>query len=203
LPPSAGPPEATDSPPSPSLPPWRPLLRGAREREGKRSPQNRWLQLATVAPDGTPRVRTLVFRGWADGAVLDLLTDGRSAKAEELARQPAVELCWLLPRARCQFRLRGTLQRLPATADAAERERQWDRLTPGGRALWAWPEPGAPLAPAVPFPEEWPAEAPRPAHFQLLRIALVHVELLELLGHPHRRRRWRGETDWAEEPLNP
>jgi pyridoxamine 5'-phosphate oxidase len=55
----------------------------------------------------------LVFRGWADGAVLDLLTDGRSAKHAELRQQPAVELCWLLPKARCQFRLRGELQALP------------------------------------------------------------------------------------------
>jgi pyridoxamine 5'-phosphate oxidase len=76
------------------------LLRGAREREG-RSPNARWLQLATVAGDGSPRVRTLVFRGWADGAVLDLLTDGRSAKPAELQQQPAVELCWLLPKALC------------------------------------------------------------------------------------------------------
>jgi pyridoxamine 5'-phosphate oxidase len=42
-----------------------------------------------------------------------------------------------------------------------------------------------------------------PEHFQLLRIALVQVELLELTGQPHRRRRWRLETGWQEEPLNP
>jgi hypothetical protein len=74
----------------------------------------RWLQLATVALDGSPRVRTLVFRGWADAAVLDLLTDGRSAKTIELQQQPVVELCWLLPQARSQFRLRGIVQSLPA-----------------------------------------------------------------------------------------
>ena len=71
------------------LPPWRPLLRAARQREG-RSPAARWLELATVAADGTPRVRTLVFRGWAEAAVLDLLTDGRSAKVAELEQQPVV-----------------------------------------------------------------------------------------------------------------
>ena len=48
-----------------TLPDWRVLLRGARQREG-RSPGARWLQLASVGTDGTPRVRTLVFRGWAD-----------------------------------------------------------------------------------------------------------------------------------------
>lgn len=92
-----------------ALPPWRRLLRTALEREG-RSAAARWLQLATVGLDGSPRVRTLVFRSWADGAVLDLLTDGRCANYAELRQQPAVELCWLLPKARCQFRLRGALQ---------------------------------------------------------------------------------------------
>ena len=57
----------------------------------------RWLQLATVAADGTPRVRTLVFRGWGAASHLDLLTDGRSAKLAELQANPAVELAWLLP----------------------------------------------------------------------------------------------------------
>ena len=117
-----------------TLPPWRPLLRAAKEREG-RSAAARWLQLATVAADGTPRVRTLVFRGWAEGAALDLLTDGRSAKPAELAQQAAVELCWLLPRGRCQFRLRGRLAPLPPAEEQAERERHWGLLSPGGRAL--------------------------------------------------------------------
>jgi pyridoxamine 5'-phosphate oxidase len=185
------------------LPPWRPLLRAAREREGRRSHQNRWLQLATVGVDGTPRVRTLVFRGWGGPAALDLLTDGRSAKGAELALQPAVEICWLLPRARCQFRLRGVVQALDPELEQQELERHWQALSPSGRALWAWPEPGRPLAGAGAFPQQWPTEAPRPEHFQLLRCVLNEVELLELCGHPHLRRRWRAETDWNEIRLNP
>ena len=188
-----------------SLPPWRQLLRGAQEREG-RLPQARWLQLATVGTDGTPRVRTLVFRGWAEPATLDLLTDGRSAKPAEVASQPAVELCWLFPRARSQFRLRGRVIGLPADEGTRERLGHWQRLTPEGRALWAWPPPGLPLDPAQPIapsPAHLPEEAPMPAHFLVLRIVLDQVELLELTGHPHRRRRWRGATDWDEEHLNP
>ena len=184
------------------LPSWRPLLSSAREREG-RSPQARWLQLATLAPDGTPRVRTLVFRGWAGPTALDLLTDGRSAKPAELAHQPAVELCWLLPRARSQFRLRGSLQTLAPEWVQRERERHWQMLSPGGRALWGWPAPGEPFDPEAAFPEQLADGSPLPDHFQLLRIALAQVELLELTGHPHRRRRWRGESGWAEERLNP
>jgi pyridoxamine 5'-phosphate oxidase len=193
-------PAAGEQPPADPLPPWRPLLRGARERDG-RSPASRWLQLATVAPDGTPRVRTLVFRGWAGPRTLDLLSDGRSAKAAELELQPAVELCWLLPRARAQFRLRGRLE--PPPQAQLERQRHWQALTPGGRALWGWPPPGAPLAAEDSFPQELPAESPQPDHFLLLRIALEQVELLELTAHPHRRRRWRRHTGWREELLNP
>ena len=115
--------------PADALPPWRPLLRAAREREG-RAPQARWLQLATVAADGSPRVRTLVFRGWAAAAQLDLLSDGRSAKATELAHQPAVELCWLLPRARCQFRLRGLQLTLSPPQALRERQRHWQAHMP-------------------------------------------------------------------------
>jgi pyridoxamine 5'-phosphate oxidase len=156
-----------------------------------------------VAADGTPRVRTLVFRGWAGPAALDLLTDARSAKPAELALQPAVELSWLLPRARSQFRLRGQLQELPAELESQERQRHWQALTPGGRAVWGWPSPGAPLDPEGPFPSELADGAPLPEHVQLLRIALSQVELLELTTHPHRRRRWQLETAWLEEPLNP
>ena len=184
------------------LPPWRLLLRGAREREG-RSPNARWLQLATVAGDGTPRVRTLVFRGWADDAVLDLLTDGRSAKHAELRQQPAVELCWLLPKARCQFRLRGGLLSLPDHEEGEARQRHWQGLSPTGRALWGWPEPGSPFDPSAAFPTEIADDMAMPDHFQLLRIALQQVELLELRDHPHQRRRWRRDGGWSEERLNP
>ena len=74
---------STDQGPVDSLPPWRPLLRGARQREG-RAAGSGWLQLASVAHDGTPRVRTLVFRGWTPSGDLELLTDARSEKPAEL-----------------------------------------------------------------------------------------------------------------------
>jgi pyridoxamine 5'-phosphate oxidase len=185
-----------------TLPPWRQLLSAAREREG-RSAAARWLQLATVAADGTPRVRTLVFRGWAEGAALDLLTDGRSAKPAELAQQAAVELCWLLPRARCQFRLRGMRQTLAPELEQGERQRHWRALTPGGRALWGWPSPGEPLEAGAAFPQALADDAAMPDHFQLLRLEISQVELLELTGHPHRRRLWRLASGWAEQCLNP
>ena len=81
------------------FPVWRQRLRAAQQREG-RSPSSRWLQLASVALDGTARVRTLVFRGWCGDRQLNLYTDQRSAKCDELRHQPHVELCWLMPKAK-------------------------------------------------------------------------------------------------------
>ncbi len=184
------------------LPPWRLLLRGALERQG-RSPQARWLQLASLAADGTPRVRTLVFRCWSGGAALDLLTDRRSAKSGELTGEAALELCWVLPKARCQFRLRGHRLPLAGEEERLTLDRHWLALTPRGRALWGWPSPGEPLQKEAPFPRELDDSAPRPEHFELLRVELQQVELLELQGHPHRRRRWQAASDWQEVWLNP
>lgn len=188
--------------PEEDLPPWRPLLRAARQREG-RNPHARWLQLGSVAPDGSPRLRTLVFRGWAGPAQLDLLTDGRSAKSAELKAEPRVELCWLLPKARMQFRLRGQRLTLIAAAELLARQRHWQQLRPKARALWGWPEPGVPLDAGAAFPAELADGTPLPECFALVRIVVEQVELLELTGVPHQRRRWRAERSWQEEPLNP
>lgn len=144
-----------------------------------------------------------MFRGWASASCLDLLSDGRSAKAAELARQPAVELLWLLPRPRCQFRLRGRQAQLPVELLGRERARYWRELSPSARSVWAWPDPGLALESDARFPPSLEGDQPIPAHFLLLRIALEQVELLELLEHPHRRRSWRQEDGWRERRLNP
>jgi len=184
------------------LPPWRPLLRGARQREG-RAPGAGWLQLASVAADGTPRVRTLVFRGWSADGALELLSDARSEKPVELSGQGQVELCWLFRKAREQFRLRGIAQVL-GESDAPEMLRDhWQRLTPGGRSVWAWPHPGQPFEPAGPWPQEVADGAPSPPHLVLIRIQIQRVEQLDLKPHPHRRLCWDRGDGWVERRLNP
>lgn len=185
-----------------SLPPWRPLLKAALQREG-RSSSSRWLQLATVASDGTPRVRTLVFRGWSAPAILDLITDGRSEKASELRSLPGAEICWLLPRAKSQFRLRSKPSQLSSAELLIQSQQHWQKLTPSARALWGWPKPGIPLQPEAAFPRELGENTPMPNHFKLINLEVYQVELLELCGQPHHRRRWLSSCDWSEELLNP
>ena len=184
------------------FPVWRQRLRAAQQREG-RSPSARWLQLASVALDGTARVRTLVFRGWTGDRQLNLYTDQRSAKCDELNLQPHVELCWLMPKAKQQYRLRGVIhlqspdQRLDACQQA------WTSLTNSGRALWFWPPPGLPFQTDADFPEKVTTDQP-PDHFLLLQLEITRVELLELGRHPHQRLRWlHQEGGWSEQRLNP
>ena len=192
----------TDSETPMSLPPWRSLLRGARQREG-RSPGATWLQLATVSADGTPRVRTLVFRGWSSAGELELLTDVRSDKPAELLTQPGVELCWLFRKAREQFRLRGSAVLVSAEEEPEALLDHWQRLSPSGRMVWAWPSPGEPFHSQGPWPQEVTDDEPISAHLLIMRIALDRVEQLDLKPHPHLRRCWTVQDGWSEQRLNP
>lgn len=185
-----------------TIPAWRQLLRGARQREG-RAAAARWVQLATVAADGHPRVRTVVFRGWAGDDQLDLYSDSRSSKAEELINQPNVEVCWLLPKARQQYRFRGVIQMLSVESDPKQANQAWSSLTDGGRCLWHWPHPGRPFEADAFFPEAVAAAEPTPPHFLVLRLNLHRVELLDLNQHPHQRTLWCLEDTWKSQRLNP
>ena len=65
-------------PPAPPPPAWQATLARALDRAG--SPAARYLQVATVKPDGRPTARTVVFRGWFDGAYgprLGFVSDAR------------------------------------------------------------------------------------------------------------------------------
>tara|TARA_B100001250_G_scaffold42046_1_gene33247 strand:- start:308 stop:463 length:156 start_codon:yes stop_codon:yes gene_type:complete len=46
------------------MPPWLSHISSAQEKESKFD-SSRWIQLATIGIDNTPRVRTVVFRGWS------------------------------------------------------------------------------------------------------------------------------------------
>jgi len=180
------------------LPPWRPLLKVARAREG-RQPAARWLQLATTGLDGTPRVRTLVFRGWHGDDRLELYTDTRSAKFAELMQQPKVELCWLLPKAKQQYRFRAKWLREEQNSNAE----RWQSLSPQGRALWGWPPPGLPLERDADFPEQLEDSVALPENFLVVQLQIYRVERLHLTYHPHQRTLWCREDDWCEQKLNP
>ena len=163
-----------------AIPPWRPLLRAAMQREG-RSVAARWVQLATTGRDGAPRVRTLVFRGWAGADQLELFSDQRSEKVTELANDGAAELCWLFPKARQQYRLRGKVKLITATEQPELCQQRWQKLSSTGRAVWGWPTPAAPLDPTAAFPDQLAETAPLPEHF-VVPVSYTHLTLPTITG---------------------
>ena len=186
-----------------TIPIWRQRLRAAQKREGAVA-QARWVQLATVSQNGSPRVRTLVFRGWIDETQLELFSDARSDKFSELNHQPEAEICWLFPKAKQQFRLRGVIEILCPRSDSVACDQAWRNLTPRGRAVWTWPQPGAPFIGTDSMAINVDDNHPLPDHFRILRLSTVRVELLDLKGDFHQRLLWTQSNQiWIEERLNP
>ncbi|NET50524.1 MAG: pyridoxamine 5'-phosphate oxidase, partial [Merismopedia sp. SIO2A8] len=96
--------------------PWRSPLARALHRN-RSLPNARYVQLATVRPDGTPANRTVVFRGFVAGRdELQMVSDRRSEKVHHIQHQERHhksamgEICWYFPKTREQFRLLGPLK---------------------------------------------------------------------------------------------
>jgi pyridoxamine 5'-phosphate oxidase len=170
--------------------PWRsPLARALHRNRSK--PHARYLQLATVTPDGKPANRTVVFRGFLNGSdSLQFITDFRSQKITQLQQQADAEACWYFTKTREQFRLAGTVQIV--TADESDsslssaRQTMWQNISDAARSQFSWPAPGKPideetLSNSPPNPNE-PLE-----NFCLLLLTSSRVDHLQLQGEPQNR----------------
>jgi len=145
--------------------------------------------LATLGPDGSPRARTVVLRGF-DGAAREIRfhTDARSPKAAELARDGRVALHWYDPAGRLQIRITAV-----ATLyhnDAVTRQ-AWEAAAPMSRGCYT-----SPAAPGTPLPEVPPAPPPVGpsdplglANFAVVCCRFDTVELLALHAAGHQRLR--------------
>lgn len=194
------------------LAPWRQPLAHALHRN-RSLPYARYLQLATVRPDGKPANRTIVFRGFLDDTnQLKFVTDRRSDKAEQIPHQPWGELCWYFPKTREQFRLAGGLTLVGedfANATLLKaREQQWQDLSDAARSQFAWPHPSKPKADASAFALPAPNPTQPLSDFCLLLLDPVQVDHLELRGDPQNRCLYQQhKTDageeWRIEAVNP
>ncbi|MEH2135818.1 Npun_F5749 family FMN-dependent PPOX-type flavoprotein [Nostoc sp.] len=193
-----------------SLAPWRGAIAHALHRN-RSLVYARYLQLATVQPNGRPANRTLVFRGFLeDTNQLRFITDIRSAKADQIQQQPWAEICWYFPNTREQFRITGDLT-LVSSDDSHQnlhpaRTAIWQELSDAARLQFAWPHPGKPR---VQTPEAFAPPAPDPVqpvpNFCLLLLDPVQVDHLELRGEPQNRRFYRHDEnqEWSCEEINP
>ena len=180
------------------MPPWLSLISSAQRKESKYN-SSRWVQLATIGIDNTPRVRTVVFRGWSDSYEMEIYGDKRSQKFNELDLNNNVEICWLFFNAKCQFRFRGT-SRIDLGKNA---KRHWEELSEKSKSMWSWPCPGDHCV--LEQTDDLPVKANEDLsiNFGLLKIDITHVDQLLLHKPIHKRRRWIRETVWIEKRINP
>lgn len=193
------------------LAPWRSPLARALHRN-RALPNARYLQLATLRPNGYPANRTVVFRGfWGTTNQLQIVTDARSAKAEDIRHCAHGEACWYFPKTREQFRLGGTLTLVGQDAPTPQstpyqiaRKTAWQALSDGARSQFMWPAPGAPRA-TEGFTPDRPDPTVPPEHFCLLLLEPMHVDHLELRGDPQNRwvYQWEAATGWQQQAVNP
>lgn len=191
-----------------TLAPWRSPLARALHRN-RSLPSARYLQLATVRPDRRPGNRTVVFRGFLDDTnQLKIVTDARSAKADQIDHCAWGEACWYFSTTREQFRLSGTLTLVRETCSDSNllqaRQRSWQELSDAARAQFTWPHPGKLKDDAgfnAPSPDP---NIPLP-HYCLLLLDPLQVDHLELRGSPQNRciYSFHDALGWSVEDVNP
>jgi pyridoxamine 5'-phosphate oxidase len=196
--------------------PWRSQITGALHRN-RSLVYARYLQLATVRPDGRPANRTVVFRGFYDPTnQLQFVTDRRSEKIDQITNCSWAEACWYFPKTREQFRLLGQLKIIDIDKSDPQlsqlRQTLWQQLSDSGQAQFYWPQPAAlkaepdafvtPVAESKP-PQQYPEQPPET--FCVLLLQPQQVDHLELKGHPQNRHRYYYDPQqgWLTESVNP
>jgi PPOX class probable FMN-dependent enzyme len=190
------------------LAPWRTHLSGALHRN-RSLIYARYFQLATVRADGTPANRTVVFRGFAEGDRLQMISDRRSAKMHDIAENGQAEACWYFPKTREQFRLGGPLI---AVSEACQdeglqqlRSHLWRQISDNARSGFAWPEPGGDRATMEAFQVPPPNPETPLDSFTLLLLEPLRVDWLKLRGEPQNRYFYERQEDggWSQREVNP
>jgi pyridoxamine 5'-phosphate oxidase len=189
---------------------WRSLL--ARAIHKNRSlPYSRYFQLATVRADHRPANRTVVYRGFlGETDQIKIITDLRSAKANQIPQLAWGEACWYFPKTREQFRLSGKLTLINSQYPDADlqkaRQTTWQDLSEAARVQFAWPHPAqARTEDNEAFSPPPPDELQPIDNFCLLLLEVVEVDHLELRGEPQRRSLYHQNSDrnWTQQAVNP
>ena len=177
-----------------SLPEWRLAIKSSNNKEGK-SFSKRWIQIATTSKDNLPRLRTVVFRGWSEVNSMLIYTDRRSEKINDININNNVEILWLFPKSKTQYRLKGEAYEIK------ENIRFWDNLSENSKTTWFWPNPGGKLSQRSAY--DTPSILDRPESFTVLEVKMNYVELLKLERPIHKRCCWSKKKSWKRIELNP
>lgn len=186
---------------NPASLPWLPILRDAVDVEYGDRP--RIVTLATVDANHHPRARTVILRRLDDAGALWITSSAHAQKNAHLRQTPFAEIVVYLPASRQQFRLAGFARVICAGVDEPLRQRFWLNLSDAARATFFWPTIGELAIAGDSPPAAVPASIPMPDIFELIALHPDQVERLTTSTLPHRRTRWRQQSGWNAEALNP
>jgi len=170
---------------------WRLVIRGTVD---KKSPA-RHPTLGTSGLFGMPELRTIVLR-YADqmAAKLEVHTDFKSRKIEELKMNPKVGLHIWFPKNKLQVRFKAVSK--IKTGETLRKE--WDKVPYNSRISYGTlPAPGTSIS--TPFSYK------KPANFERFCIIEVKIEKMDLthLGTRHTRALFTRESKWSGNWLAP
>ncbi|KAM1816448.1 hypothetical protein ACFX12_000857 [Malus domestica] len=192
--------------------PWKQLLLSAMESNSHLR-HSSYIQLATIGWNGRPSNRTVVFRGFQeDSDKIQIHTDCRSRKIEELKNCPFAEICWYFTDSWEQFRINGTVDMIdgsdPDPVKLEQREKCWFSTSLRSRLQYLGPHPGLPdpseETPAQVFldPSAGPAAA-----FCVLVLDPQQVDFLNLKSNQRvtfsSTQSPNGDKCWTSERVNP
>ena len=167
---------------------WKELGRATQDRHHAwRTPV-----FSTVNAEGVVNARTVVLRQVdVDTKNLQIYTDARSCKVDELQLQPNAMFVFWSARLRWQLRIRVVTS---VFTEGPELERLWERIkqSASARDYLTSAAPGTPLAPNENVMNQNDETTP---HFALINASVLEIDWLELSSSGHRRARITAD-DW-------
>lgn len=167
------------------MPLWRQQLTKSLHQT-RNTPESRYFQLATCDSGGVPQCRTVVFRGITDSHALEVISDTRTSKYQEMTRRPDVQVCWYFAKTREQYRFTATADIVTLNDDARRVSSHWKKLSDAGKKQFLWGKPDTPRDPTLPLISEGDYGVV-PAHFCLLHLQITAIDYLNLRGNPQLR----------------
>ncbi|CAI0440455.1 unnamed protein product [Linum tenue] len=197
---------------APMAVPWKQLLLTALESNAHLK-HSSFLQLATIGCNGRPSNRTVVFRGFEESSdKIQINTDSRTRKIEELKRCSYAEICWYFTDSWEQFRISGLVDIIDGSssdpAKVEQRHRSWFASSVRSRMQYLGPNPGLPALTEHPHQELVldPSSGPVAA-FCLLVLDPNEVDYLNLKTSERvmftTSTSVSGEKCWNSEKINP
>ncbi|GKV13115.1 hypothetical protein SLEP1_g24182 [Rubroshorea leprosula] len=192
--------------------PWKQLLLNALDSNSHLK-HSSFFQLATVGSNGRPSNRTVVFRGFQENSDnIQINTDTRSRKIEELKKCPFAEICWYFTESWEQFRISGRIDVIdgsnPDSVKLQQREKAWFSTSVKSRLQYLGPNPGLPCISEQPIQDLSIDSSTGPVGaFCLLVLDPDQVDYLNLKSNQRvefaSRLDATGAKCWTSERINP